>query len=102
MAQKPPDQSVESKKYPEHKYPEIYIVGLNGLEVPKELLLKAENLQAIDLTYFLTKSHEMLKLVYDSKFKEHKDFKDLKEELMQMDLQQTLLDHFFGGPVNQA
>lgn len=63
--------------------------------IPFDKLYNPENLQNIDLTYFLTKSREILKHIYDTRFKLHNDFKDLKDQLTQNEYQQQVLQQVF-------
>lgn len=94
----------ESSNKNKQEYKDIWKISDNVL-IPFDKLYNPENLQNIDLTYFLTKSREILKHIYDTRFKLHNDFKDLKDQLTQNEYQQQVLQQVFynnkGGEQNK-
>lgn len=58
----------------DNDYKDIFRFGDHDMMIPFELMDDNEALQQIDLTYFLTKCRDILKDVYDQKFKVHNNF----------------------------
>ena len=68
--------------------------------IPFEKLDNTKALQNIDLTYFQAKCCEVLKHVYNTCFKNHKQYSDLKNYLIKDEMQQNLVKQVFLRGVN--
>ena len=81
-------------------YKDVFKFGEHNIQIPFEKLDDLQALQSIDLTYFQAKCREVLKHVYDNCFKDHKQFTELKNYLIQNELEQNLVKQVFLRGVN--
>lgn len=70
----------------ESQYKDLFKIGDYNIKIPFEKLDDIEALQNIDLTYYQNKCREVLKMIYDNCFKNHKTFTELRNNLIQDEL----------------
>ena len=68
-------------------YADVFKIGTDGLIIPFEKLDEVTNLKSVDLTYYQAKCREILKNIYDSSFKKHSYYNDLKNYLLKDEMQ---------------
>ena len=59
----------------------------NDFIIPHSKLEVDECYDNIDLTYYMSKCREVLKKIYDNKFKKHKTYEELKNSLLRNEMQ---------------
>jgi hypothetical protein len=86
---------VRIKKDENEDFKDVYRFGEHQMMIPFEKLNVQSNLEEIDLTKFQGKCRDILKQIYDTRFKTHKTFKELKDLLTQDELQNKILQQVF-------
>jgi hypothetical protein len=66
----------------ESQFKDLYKIGDHDIKIPFDKLDDLEALQNIDLTYYQNKCREVLKIIYDSCFKTHRGFTELRNNLI--------------------
>ena len=100
QAHKDGKQSIPEVREVSEHFKDIFLFGQYDVKIPFERLDSFEILQNIDLTYYLQKCRDFLKLLYDEKFKEDKSFMELRNFLLKDELNNNLVKSVFYRKVN--